>query len=313
MVNEQFHRGASARRCSRPAYCSRRRRQRLGAASTSSGFRRMSPQFMRRVTNRPALRRRGYLRAMIRPLVVASLLSAVAYGAHYGYQRALTSPALSIQSVRLHQVPNMLIEPVRARLKPAYGENLLALDLVALRASIEELPTVRSAGVRRILPNGLVVSVDAREPKVRVVGEHHAYIIDREGVVLDAYDQRRPPLPEIRLIDGGSLESAPGRRLTADPQYGRVLLSALAVVDWLAQNSGKTPRPINHIRVDDAGVVLVATPGQLEIVVGNERRMDAKMAAVRRLLHANPPAEPSIIDARYTDMLVVRALESETG
>ena len=250
---------------------------------------------------------------MIRSIVAVSLFSALAYGAHYGYQRALTSPALSVQSVRLHQVPNMLIEPVRARLRPAYGENLLALDLVALRASIEELPAVRSAGIRRVLPDRLVVSIEAREPTARVVGERHTYIIDREGVVLDTYDRRRPPLPEIRLIDGGSLESAPGRRLTADPQHGRVLLSALAVVDWLAQAGGEIPKPINHIRVDGAGIVLVAVPGRLEIVVGDDRRLDAKMAAVRSLLYANPPTEPSIIDARYTDMLVVRALESETS
>ncbi len=313
MVSEKFRRGATTPRRSRRAYYARRRRHRLGVTSTGDGFRSISPQFMRRVKNRPALRHRGYVRAMIRPIVAASLLSAVVYGTHYGYQRALTSPALSIQSVRLHQVPNMLIEPVRARLKPAYGANLLALDLVALRASIEELPAVRRASVRRVLPNGLVVSVEAREPKVRVVGERHAYIIDREGVVLDTYDRRRPPLPEIRLVDGGSLESTPGRRLTADPQYGRLLLSALVVVDWLAQAGGEMLGPVNHIRIDGAGIVLVAAPGRLEIIVGDDRRMDAKMAGVRSLLQANPPTEPSIIDARYTDMLVVRPLESEPG
>ena len=90
------------------------------------------------------------------------------------------------------------------------------------------------------------------------------------------------------------------------------MLSALAVVDWLAQAGRETLGPINHIRIDGAGVVLVATPGRLEILVGNERGMDAKMAAVRSLLRGNPPAEPSFIDARYTDMLVVRALASET-
>jgi len=36
------------------------------------------------------------------------------------------------------------------------------------------------------------------------------------------------------------------------------------------------------------------------------------MAAVRSLMRANPPAEPSIIDARYADMLVVTALPSGT-
>ena len=312
MVNEQFRRGTATPRRSRRAYYTQKRRHRLGATTTGTGFRIISPHFMRRVKNRPALRHRGYVHAMIRPIVAVALLCGLGFGAHYGYQRALTSPALSIQSVRLHQVPNMLIEPVRARLKPAYGENLLALDLVALRASIEELPAVRTAGVRRVLPDGLVVSVEARQPKVRVSGERNEYVIDREGVVLDTYDQRAATLPEIRLVDGGSLEAAPGRRLTADPRHGAALLSAMAVVDWLAGAGDEIGEPVNHIRVGGAGIVLVAAPGRLEIVVGDERRMAAKMTAVRSLLRANRPTEPSTIDARYTDILVVRALDSET-
>ena len=35
------------------------------------------------------------------------------------------------------------------------------------------------------------------------------------------------------------------------------------------------------------------------------------MAAVRSLLRANPPAEPSTIDVRYKDMLVVTALSPD--
>ena len=225
MVSEQFRRGASTPRRSRRAYYSRRRRQRLGAAPTSSGFRSMSPQFMRRVKNRPALRHRGYLHAMIRPIVVASLLSALAYGAYYGYQRALTSPALSIQSVRLHQVPNMLIEPVRARLKSAYGKNLLALDLVALRASIEELPAVRSAGVRRVLPDGLVVSIEARTPKVRVVGERHAYIIDRDGVV--RYNDFHVGVDQADRLIRATLKSSPADGKESGAAFVRTASAAL--------------------------------------------------------------------------------------
>lgn len=311
MVKEQFRRGNATPRRSRRAYYSRRRRRRLGATSSGTGFKNTSPQFMRRVKNRPALRRRSYLHAMIRPLVVAGVFVVLFYGAQYGYQQALNSPALSVQSVRLHQVPNMLIEPVRARLQPAYGQNILALDLTALRKSIEELPAVRHAGVRRVLPSGLVVSVEARRPKARVVGALTSYVIDGEAVVLDTFDRRRSSrLPEIRLVDGGTLRSAPGQRLTQDPTHGPGLLAALAVLDWLARADGALPNTVNHLRVDERGVVLVTA--RLEIIVGDARNMDSKIAAVRSLLQANPPAEPSTIDARYADMLVVRALVRET-
>ena len=311
MVSKQFRRGTSTPRRSRRAYYTRRRQNRLGATSTGNGFRSISPQFMRQVKNRPALRSRGYLHAMIRPIVVVSVLSTLAYGVHFLYQRALISSALSIQSVRLHQVPNMFIEPVRARLRPAYGKNLLALDLEALRTSIEELPAVHSATARRVLPDGLIVSVEARDPKVRVVSDQTTYIIDREGVVLETYDRQRPQLPKIRLRDGGSLKSAPGEHLTDDPQHGRSLLSALAIVDWMAQADGEFPKPVDQIRIDASGFVLVTTSGQLEIVLGDERRMAAKMAAVRSLLQANPTGGPAVIDARYTDMLVVLAFRPE--
>ena len=317
MVSKQFRRGTSTRRRSRRAYYTRRRRNRLGAQGGSggggNGFRSISPQFMRQVKNRPSLRRRGYLHAMLRPIVIVSVLSTLAYGTHYLYQRALISSALSIQSVRLHQVPNMLIEPVRARLKPAYGKNLLALDLEALRASIEELPAVHSASIRSVLPDSLIVSVEARDPKVRVVSDRNTYIIDSEGVVLDTYDRPQPTLPKIRLVDGGSLESAPGQHLTNDPKHGRSLLSALAIVDWMAQTNAEFPTPLDHVRIDASGVVLVAASGRLDIVLGDERRMDAKMEAVRSLLHANPPEDRSTIDARYTDILVVRAFEPDEG
>jgi hypothetical protein len=205
----------------------------------------------------------------------------------------------------------MLIEPVRARLQPAYGQNILALDLAALRESIEELPAVRSAGVRRVLPSGLVISVEARQPKARVVGAQTSYVIDGEAVVLDAFDRRRSRLPEIRLIDGGTLRAAPGQRLTQDPTHGPGLVAALAVIDWLARADGALPNTVNHVRVDKSGVVLVTA--RLEIIVGDARNMDSKIAAVRSLLHADPPLQPSTIDARYADMLVVRALALETG
>jgi hypothetical protein len=250
---------------------------------------------------------------MIRAVVVVGALSATVYGAVYGYQRALTSPALSIQSVRLHQVPNVLIEPVRARLKPAYGQNLLALDLRALRTSIEELPSVRSAGIRRVLPGGLVVSIEARTPRALIVTEQATYVIDSEGIVLDAIDPRMSRIPEIRLPDTPQLAIAPGKRLTALAECGRQVTAALAVLDWLDTSEKPFTRPVSHLRIDTTGVVVVAAPGVLEVVVGDALDMDSKMEAVRSLLNANPPSEPSTIDARFADMLVVRALPTESG
>lgn len=309
MVNEQFRRGVATPRRSRMAYYTRRRQHRLGVTSTDSGFKAVSPQFMRRVRNRPALRQRGWLHAMIRSIAVVGALVGAYYGAQYGYEKALTSPALSIQSVRLHQVPTMLIEPVRARVQPAYGKNLLALDLAALRASIEELPAVRSAGVRRLLPDALLVSVEARVPRARIIGEQDTFVIDRDGVALDTYGPVGGRLAEIRIADGGTLTAEPGVQLTRDESHGDSVVAALGVLDWISQSDGELPHTIRHLRIEDGAVVLVSS--RFEIIVGDAEELDAKMAAVRSLLRADPPAEPSTIDARYKDMLVVTAMPKE--
>ena len=311
MVNENFRRGSSAPRRTRRAYYTRRRNHRLGATSGTSGFRGVSPQFLRRVKNRPALRRRPLVHAMIRAIVAVGGLAAVAYGVWYGYEEALTSPALAIQTVTLHQVPSMLIEPVRARVKPAYGQNLLALDIDSLRREIARLPRVRNASIRRVLPDGLVVSVAARQPSVRVVTDTRQYVVDTEGVVLDLVDPRTR-LPEVRIPGDGDLGAVPGQRLTDHATYGGRLRSALAILDWLGDGSALS-RPLGHLRVAATGIVLVSIPATLEVVVGDESRIDAKLSAVRSLLRANPPEVPSTIDARYADMLVVRPLAVETG
>ncbi len=310
MVNESFRRGSSAPRRTRRAYYTRRRNHRLGATSAAAGFRSASPQFMRRVKNRPALRPWPLVHAMIRAIVVVGGLAAVVYGGQYAHREALTSPALAIQSVTLHQVPSILIDPVRARVNLAYGQNLLALDVESLRLEIARLPRVRNASIRRVLPDGLVISVEARQPSVRIITDTREYVVDAEGVVLDLVDPRIR-LPEVRIPGDGNLGTVPGQRLTDHATYGGRLRSALAILDWLGDGSVLS-RPLGHLRVDANGVVLVSIPARLEVVVGDESRIAAKLSAVRTLLRASPPEVPSTIDARYVDMLVVRPLDVET-
>jgi len=160
-----------------------------------------------------------------------------------------------------------------------------------------------------VLPSGLVVSVEARRPVALVVGEQASYVVDRETVVLDVYATGHSRLPQVRVVDDGGLQSAPGHYLTQDPTFGRSILAAIGVIDWLAASDGALPGSVQHLRVDASGVVMVNT--RMEIVVGDDRDMDSKMSAVRSLLYANPPTEPSVIDARFADLLVVRALPNE--
>ena len=270
-------------------------------------------QFLRRVRNRPSLRRRSRLHAMIRPFAIVGGMGAVVFGVGLAYRQALELEALALERVALNQVPGTLIEPVRNSLQPYYGYNLLALELADLRRDLERIPGVRAASVRRVLPNGLVVAVEPRQPRAILLATDGRYVVDGEGVVLAGPDAAPGSLPKVRL-SGATLEARPGQVLSALPGSSTPLRSALAVINWLERGGAAVDGRwrIDHLRIDRAGVVLVAPRTGVEVILGDEQNLSEKFAALRSLLTTDPPSRPAVVDLRYRDMLVVRDL-SETG
>ena len=269
-----------------------------------------SPQFLRRVKNRPALRRRNRLHAMIRAVVVVGIIAALAYGAYFAYQQALTTPRLALQRVVLHQVPTPLIEQVREKITPHYGQNLLALDLEELQSRVESIPEVRSASVRRTLPDGLVVRVEPRQPRALLQVADGTYVIDRDGVVISASETDMRQLTTVRMEEVG-LYARRGQTVIQTVGFGPKVADAITVLEWFEQSQTGLARRINHLRIDEEGIVVVLTQPELEILLGDAQSLAAKIVAVEALLVSDRPAGPVVVDARYRDMLLVRDLPDE--
>jgi PAS domain-containing protein len=266
-----------------------------------------SPQFLRRVKNRPALRRRNRLHAMIRAVVVVGIISALAYGVYFAYQQALTTPRLALQRVVLHQVPTPLIEQVREKITPHYGQNLLALNLEELQTAVESIPEVRSASVRRTLPDGLVVRVESRLPKALLQTADGTYVIDRDGVVISASEADMRQLTTVRM-EGIGLHARRGQTVVQTVEFGARVADAITVLEWFEQSQSGLAPNINHLRIDEEGIVVVLTQPELEILLGDAQSLAAKIEGVEALLVSDRPAGPVVVDARYRDMLLVRDL-----
>ena len=266
-----------------------------------------SPQFLRRVKNRPALRRRNRLHAMIRAVVVVGIFAALAYGAYFAYQQALTTPRLALQRVVLHQVPTPLIEQVREKITPHYGQNLLALDLEELQRLVESIPEVRSASIRRTLPDGLVVRVDSRRPKALLQTADGTYVIDRDGVVISASEANMRQLTTVRM-EGIGLYARRGQTVVQAVEFGPMVADAITVLEWFEQSQSGLAPNINHLRIDEEGIVVVLTEPELEILLGDAQSLAAKIEGVEALLLSDRPAGHVVVDARYRDMLLVRDL-----
>jgi hypothetical protein len=239
--------------------------------------------------------------------VVVGILAALAYGGYFAYQQALETPRLALQRVVLHQVPTPLIEQVREKVTPHYGQNLLALDLEELQSAVEDIPEVRSASIRRTLPDGLVVRVESRQPRALLKTADGPYVIDRDGVVISASETDMRQLTIVRMEDLG-LYARPGQTVVKTIEIGPKIADAITVLEWFEQSpSGLAPK-VNHLRIDTEGVVVILTQPELEILLGDAQSLAEKIEGVEALLVSDRPAGPVVVDARYRDMLLVRDL-----
>ena len=105
------------------------------------------------------------------------------------------------------------------------GKQLYAVDEAAAAASIEKLPLVRSARIRRIWPNEIAITIQEREPwgTWQIGGVN--YLVDNTGVVLDIVSQ--PRATNIYELDAAP-GLQPGDHVNADAvRMAQALLSEL--------------------------------------------------------------------------------------
>ncbi|PYQ18481.1 MAG: hypothetical protein DMF81_24775, partial [Acidobacteria bacterium] len=78
---------------------------------------------------------------------------------------------------------------VRELLGPAVGENILGLDIEALKARLRASPWVAEASVSRTLPDTLRVEIREREP-LALAEVDRLYLMDGDGSLIDLYGPR---------------------------------------------------------------------------------------------------------------------------
>ena len=69
----------------------------------------------------------------------------------------------------------------------ARGRNIFTLDLVRLQGDLEKVRWVRSAAVRRVLPDRLMVAIEERVPRGLALFRGRVSLIDEEGQPIDLY------------------------------------------------------------------------------------------------------------------------------
>lgn len=181
---------------------------------------------------------------------------------------ALHSDSFSLRSVTVRGCSKLDPRAVEMLVKDAFQGNLVAMDLSKVRRKVESVTWVRSAVVRRILPSEIVVEIEERVPSVILELQGELMLADRDGVLLDRYDDRQDRI-DAPVFCGMAGHGAAGYRASQEENSARVRLG-IQLLEELDGGSPAYARNISEIDLADRqNVRVLLVDDTAEILLGD--------------------------------------------
>jgi cell division protein FtsQ len=188
----------------------------------------------------------------------------------------------AIQHVEVKTDGVIAPDQLRRWSKVKLGENLIALDLTAVKRNLELVSTIGSVSVERVLPRTLKISVTERDPVAQVniprAGAAGGitvtvFQLDADGCVMQPLDPRLCVFPlaqvsnQLPVISGLNVfQLQPGHRVES-PQ----VQAALELICAFAHSPMAGLVDLRRIDVSAPGVVVVTTEQGGEITFGLDK------------------------------------------
>lgn len=209
------------------------------------------------------------------PYITGILLSILLIVSFYYY--LLRTPYLKIKEITIEGGRRVGSKEVIDIAGVKIGENILAVDLKAIRRRIEKLPWVREAVVKRVLPHSLKVSIKERVPFALINLDSTLYIIDDGGVVFKKADYRDGV--DLPIITGVRMEGL----LDGDGEEIESLFKALDFLRFLREKRVLSIESVSEVKMDaHRGLIVYTTEGPMIITFG-KGDFDRKIKRLRRL------------------------------
>ncbi|MDQ8204416.1 FtsQ-type POTRA domain-containing protein [Pelagicoccus sp. SDUM812003] len=118
--------------------------------------------------------------------------------------------SLPIRSIAIETDGSLERDWLTERLEIPENENLLSVDLSALKAKLESVGQIENAEVERLFPDTLIVTVKERQPIARLLaqranGERMLLFVDESGHVFEAERMDKSLVNSLPFLDGVAL------------------------------------------------------------------------------------------------------------
>lgn len=181
--------------------------------------------------------------------------------------------------------------------------NIFRIRLGEARAEVEAIPWVRSATLRRVYPNHLLVEITERTPVAYVNLQGTLKLVDAEGVILEKPSQGSFDFPVITGIDPAMSAADRKARLALFNRFAQELNAQASGAGWVVSEVDLS---------DDGDLVAVLAQGRETIKVhfGKQdfgERFRTLMALLPEVQRTTPAIDS--VDLRYRGQLVVNPKE----
>jgi cell division protein FtsQ len=218
----------------------------------------------------------------------------------------LRSPKFAIGIKEIQGLRHLSESQVLLKLKETEEQNrsLFALDLDGLRKSVELLPWVRTATVRRIWPDRLMIQVTERVPIAFVRIDDSTQLVDEDGVLLESKSEGLPSFdfPVLMGLESGFETQLLSRNRKRIELYQRLIRE-------LDDNGAGLSRDLSEVHLQDAGSVSIVLNDDTVLVhIGADHfqeRFRRYLAMSREIKQKYRLLES--VDLRFENQVVVNA------
>lgn len=130
----------------------------------------------------PRNRRRIQARRLLVFLANFALLTVVAAGGVWLFQRTQEDERFAIRGIEVRGLAGDHHEEIASALEPWRGANLFRLEMPSLRAHLLTVDWIEDVAIEKLLPDRLRVQVIERVPRAILLREDRALYLDRYGV-----------------------------------------------------------------------------------------------------------------------------------
>jgi cell division protein FtsQ len=231
-------------------------------------------------------------------------LTCIGVGYYLIWQVLLHDPRfeLAVKEVRgLHHVSeNQILMKVKDFEKPEIS--LYALNLESMRKSIEQIPWIKEATLRRNFPDRLVIEVEERVPIAYVRFDRATLLMDDHGVFLDATlgESASLDLPVIQGMEDGMDEPILERNRTRLKAYQQLLQE----LDANGAGLSKDLSEVYLAKPEDLGVILNDETVLVKLGSSTLQEKFRRYLAIGRELRQKYPGLDTV-DLRFQNQVLI--------